>query len=204
MASQDTQRVRPWQQKDALRNTRARFEQWAKNPSCEANAMSAVHNLRMDIVAVREGIVPSFGASPFALARGQTFERYLLDNDAKRLRDALVEREVLPAEADGFRDIRLTMNGGKFVKTLDGAVAATRTLIEEVAAAETSAQRAKLPSIVAAPTVKLARRVMLPEAFLIIDTLVIRMDGERPQLIVGEVKTYPDRAGHTDGHELAL
>ena len=44
----------------------------------------------------------------------------------------------------------------------------------------------------------------MPEAVLIIDVLAVRIDGERPELIVGEVKTYPDRGGHTDSHELAL
>lgn len=33
---------------EARRNTRGRFEQWAKNPKCDANVISAVHNIRMD------------------------------------------------------------------------------------------------------------------------------------------------------------
>ena len=45
---------------------------------------------------------------------------------------------------------------------------------------------------------------MLPEAVLILDVLAIRYDRERPELMVGEVKTYPDRGGHTDGHNLAV
>jgi hypothetical protein len=46
---------------------------------------------------------------------------------------------------------------------------------------------------------------MLPEALLIIDVLVVRWDAtaKKPELVVGEIKTYPDRGGHTDGTELA-
>ena len=45
---------------------------------------------------------------------------------------------------------------------------------------------------------------MLPEAILIVDVLAIRIDGETPEVIVGEVKTYPDRGGHTASAELAV
>jgi hypothetical protein len=45
---------------------------------------------------------------------------------------------------------------------------------------------------------------MLPEAILILDVLAIRGDLEVPELIVGEVKTYPDRGGHTEAHDLAM
>jgi hypothetical protein len=44
---------------------------------------------------------------------------------------------------------------------------------------------------------------MLPEAILVIDALAVTMHGERPRLTVGEIKTYPDRGGYTDGAELA-
>ena len=40
---------------EARRNTRARFEQWAKNPTCEANTLSAVHNVRLDKAAEAVG-----------------------------------------------------------------------------------------------------------------------------------------------------
>ena len=59
------------------RDTRARFEQWARNPRCRANTLSAVHGIRMARVAEAEGVSPTMGQSPFALARGQTFERAL-------------------------------------------------------------------------------------------------------------------------------
>jgi 2-iminoacetate synthase ThiH len=44
---------------------------------------------------------------------------------------------------------------------------------------------------------------MLPEALLVLDALVVRHDETPRRLIVGEVKTYPDRGGYTDTRELA-
>jgi hypothetical protein len=56
------------------RDTRLRFEQWARNPACEANTLSAVHGIPMVEVAKAEGSQITMGQSPFALARGQTFD----------------------------------------------------------------------------------------------------------------------------------
>jgi hypothetical protein len=188
----------------ARRNTRMRFEQWAKNPACEANTVSAVHNMRMDKVAAHEKIDTPFGQSPFAIIRGDTFERSLFAQQGERLLEGLVKKGVLPASANTFRDLRLRMNGGTKMGTLDEALAETRKLFDQIAAATTKKLRDALPALVAAATVRIPRGVMLPEAVLIIDALAIRTDGERPKLIVGEVKTYPDRGGHTDPHELAI
>ncbi len=44
---------------------------------------------------------------------------------------------------------------------------------------------------------------MLPQATLVLDVLVIRQGASVPELVVGEIKTYPDRAGYTDARELA-
>ena len=67
---------------EARRNTRARFEQWAKNPTCEANTLSAVHNVRLDKAAEALGIDATFGQSPFAIARGNRFEAGLFFDEA--------------------------------------------------------------------------------------------------------------------------
>jgi len=45
---------------------------------------------------------------------------------------------------------------------------------------------------------------MLPEAMLVIDVLAARREeGERARLVVGEIKTCPDRGGYTDPTDLA-
>src|SRR3954469_6401006 len=92
---------------EARRNTRGRFEQWAKNPTCEANTLSAVHNVRLDKAAEAVGISATFGQSPFAIARGNRFEAGLFHDDATRLRAALERRGVLQEDSAGFLDLRL-------------------------------------------------------------------------------------------------
>lgn len=194
---------RPEQQRD----TRRRFEQWANNPRCQANTLSAVHNVKMAKVAERAGVAPSFGASPFALARGEQFERNLLANDAERLIPELERTGVLPAASKGLRDLRIRMNGGTDPTLLDLDAACEQTLehLRRIGRARGPAQVAELESVVAAPTVKLPGRQMLPEALLIIDVLAVRPthDGERAEVVVGEIKTYPDRGGFTDRQQLS-
>ena len=186
----------------AYGNTRARFEQWAKNPACQANTLSAVHNVSMADVTRRLGYRPSFGQSVFALTRGNSFERELLRGGATRLLEELIRKGVLPEEAEGLADFRIGMNGGP-LPSLDEAIDATKKLIRELAGGRNHGAP-DCPAIVASATVRIPKGVMLPEAVLILDVLAIRYDQELPELMVGEVKTYPDRGGHTDGHNLAV
>jgi len=183
------------------RDTRLRFEQWARNPMCGANTLSAVHGIPMAEVAKAEGSKVTMGQSPFALARGQTFERGLFRAGAEQLRKALIELEVLDPAARGFADFRTRQNSGKLAN-LDAALTQTTQLLEKLAA---SKGKHIEPSIVAAATIRIPERVMLPEAILVIDVLVVRWNAaaKRPEVMVGEVKTYPDRGGHTDSRELA-
>lgn len=180
-------------------NTRARFEQWAQNPTCQANTISAVHNVRMADVAAHEGYKPTFGQSPFALSRGQAFERDILRNKAERLITELVRHGVLPEGSSGLADFRLAMNGGP-IPSMEAAIEATHHLMNGLA----TGGIADPPAVVASATVRIPRGVMLPEAILMIDALAVRIDDDRPTLIVGEVKTYPDRGGHTSAQSLAV
>jgi hypothetical protein len=184
---------------EARGNTRIRFEQWAKNPTCEANTLSAVHNVRLDKAAEQIGLDPSFGQSPFALARGNSFEAGLFTDDAARLRAALERQGVLPTNSAGFLDLRLKMNGGTRLPTIDEAVVETKNWLHGIAADRSSAE-----SIVAAPTIRIPKGVILPEALLIIDaaTVTATADGH-PKVTVGEIKVFPDRGGHTDPQQLA-
>jgi hypothetical protein len=183
------------------RDTRLRFEQWARNPACEANTLSAVHGIPMVDVAIAEGGRITMGQSPFALARGMTFERGLFRGAAEQLRKALVHAQVLDPTARGFADFRTRQNSGRLAN-IDAALQQTAELLGSLSKVR---GRDVQPSIIAAATICIPERVMLPEAILIIDVLVVRWDAsaKRPELIVGEVKTYPDRAGHTDGADLA-
>jgi hypothetical protein len=178
------------------RDTRLRFEQWAHNPTCQANTLSAVHGIQMAAVAKREGLKPTMGQSPFAIARGQTFERTLFRDDGKTLREALIEAGVLPSNADGLADFRMRRHGGR-MPDLDAAKEATTALLGELASGRPAA------SLVASPTLLIPGGVMLPEAILVIDVLAVTYDNGAPVLTVGEIKTYPDRGGYTDPAELA-
>ena len=184
---------------EARGNTRMRFEQWAKNPTCEANTLSAVHNVRVDKAAEQVGLDASFGQSPFALARGNTFEAGLFTDDAARLRAALERKGVLPADSTGFLDLRLKMNRGTRITSIDEAIVETNEWLHSVAVDPSSAE-----SIIAAPMIKIPKGVILPEALLIIDaaTVTTTADG-RAKVTVGEIKVFPDRGGHTDPLQLA-
>ena len=114
------------------RDTRLRFEHWARNPRCHANTLSAVHGISMSEVATAEGITPTIGQSPFAFTRGRNFERVLFRNAAQRLREALVRAGVLPDGAQGFSDFRLRLNGGP-MHTLDEALKETGELLKDIA-----------------------------------------------------------------------
>lgn len=183
---------------EARRNTRGRFEQWAKNPTCSANTLSAVHNVRLDAAAKQAGLVPSFGQSPFAIARGNRFEAGLFYDDAARLREALERKACLPQKSAGFLDLRLRMNGGRDISTVDQALGQTERWLADIAA-----NPADAASIVAAPMVRIPRGVILPEALLIIDVVTVLAEDDAVRLRVGEIKVFPDRGGHTDPHQLA-
>lgn len=184
---------------EARRNTRARFEQWAKNPTCDANTLSAVHNVRLDHAAKAAHLDPSFGQSPFAIARGDRFEAGLFTDDAGKLRAALERKSVLPAESAGLLDLRLKMNRGTRIVSVDQALAETDGWLRRLAAHPSTAE-----SIVAGPMIKIPRGVILPEALLIIDVVAVTetVDG-RAKLTIGEIKVFPDRGGHTDPQQLA-
>lgn len=183
---------------EARRNTRARFEQWARNPTCEANTLSAVHNVRVDKAAEKVGLRPTFGQSPFALARGNRFEAGLFYDDAQRLRDALERRAVLPDGSEGFLDLRLKLNQGTRVGTIEQALAETEDWLCSLAAGADGGA-----SIVAGPMIRIPKGVILPEALLIIDVATVTVNDGRPLVTVGEVKVFPDRGGHTEPQQLS-
>lgn len=184
------------------RDTRQRFEQWAKNPECQANVVSAVHGISMADVAESEGATPTMGQSPFAIARGHNFERALFKDDAALLREELIGAGVLPPDSIGFRDLRIRRNGGP-LENLDAALQATAVLLRDIARGRRGDGQPALPTIVAGATVRVPGGVMLPEAILVLDVLAVLYAGSHPTLVVGEIKTYPDRGGHTDAGELA-
>jgi hypothetical protein len=188
------------------RDTRRRLEQWLKNPACEANVISAVAGVEMSRVAEQEGGRPTMGQSPFAIARGVTFESGLLRDGGQRLREAL--RAVGLSVPSGLPvvDLRLRMNGGP-VADQDTACRKTREWLETAAT-----DPDECSSIVASATLRVpGQPIMLPDGIFAIDALLLQEPGsdqpvtpdDRWVLRIGEVKSYPDRGGYTDSGDLA-
>ena len=184
---------------EARRNTRGRFEQWVKNPQCEANTLSAVLNVKLADVARHLGYKPEYGQSPFAVTRGLQFEDWLFREEAKVIRQAMEKVSILEQESKGFLDLRLTMNGGQFVKSIDQAQDESHKLLRALS----DDSKFVPPSIIAGLMLRIPKGVMLPEATLIIDVASIQRIEESWVIRVGEIKVFPDRGGHTDPSEIA-
>lgn len=185
------------------RDIRRRLEQYAANPGCEANALSAVHDIPMDQVARSLGLNVKVGQSVFAIQRGHTFEHSLFLEDAQRLRRALIDKKVLPANASGFFDLRSASNGGP-LPSLDRSYTEFRDLLRR-AAASTGEHRLQLPTILAGPSLVVPGKAIPSEGLFAIDVVTLHPQ-PRPTPIVlriGEIKVYPDRGGFTDPSELS-
>jgi hypothetical protein len=184
------------------RDTRRRLDQFVANPACRANVLSAVHDIPMAQVAAALGLDPQVGQSPFAIGRGQGFERLLYADGAARLFAALVAAGVLPSSASGFVDLRTRLNGGR-IADLDEACALFAELLRRFASAS-GPERAALPAIVAAPALRIPGRAILPDGMFAVDVVTVHSEAHGEVVLrVGEIKVYPDRGGHTDPHELA-
>jgi hypothetical protein len=154
----------------------------------------------MQSVAEREGVRVEVGQSPFALARGHMFEASLLRSGANRMLQALREAQVIGEDESGFVDLRLRQHGGP-MRNLDEALATTERLLRDLAVDNGAPDRNI--ALVAGASVEVPGELMLPSAVLVVDALAVRRVSGRVELVVGEVKTYPDRGGYTDGVELA-
>lgn len=188
----------------ARRDIRRRIEQFAANPRCEANVISAVRGVNMADVVRSEGLpVPPNEQSPFAIQRGNTFERSLFRDDAARLRQALARAGVLPEGSAGLLDLRQRRQGGP-LRSHDEAVEETEALLRACAA---SRDGSELPSIVAGPALRLPGKPFLPDGVIVLDALTVHPSREPEAdgvtLRVGEVKVYPDRGGLTDSGQLS-
>jgi len=185
------------------RDTRRRLDQFIANPACQANVLSAVHDIPMAQVAASLLLDTQGGQSPFAIGRGVTFERSLYADGATRLFAALVAAGVLSAAATGFVDLRLRLNGGT-VASLDEACARFHQLLLRFAASE-GEERASLPALLAAPALRIPGRAILPDGMFAVDVVTVHPSARPGPVVlrVGEIKVYPDRGGHTDPHQLA-
>jgi hypothetical protein len=184
-------------------NTRVRFEQWAKNPTCEANTVSAVLNVPLGKVAEKLGFENKKDLPPFAIARGLSFEKYLFDDGASRLVTAMTSQKMLTQEEDvEFIDFRHQGNLQGRSRSAERSLELSTEFFETLSKGTAS----KVTKIVSGLVIKLAKGVMLPEATLILDCLVVKwIDGPAAHwgLEVGEIKIFPDRGGYTDPDQIS-
>src|ERR1700758_4236549 len=96
---------------------------------------------------------------------------------------------VVPGYASGLADLRLRLNGGQLYN-LDEAQSGTSELLRNLGSSRRGVSQ---PRLVAGATVRIPGGVMLPEAILVLDALVIDHSTKPRTLMVGEIKTYPDR-----------
>lgn len=185
-------------------NTRVRFEQWAKNPTCEANTVSAVLNVPTGLVAEKMGFKNQKQLPPFAIARGLAFEKYLFQDDAKKILSAMIQQKMISVdESVEFIDYRHQGNLQGLSKSAERSAELSKIFLESLVLKKAS----RVPKLVTGVTIKLAKGVMLPEATLILDCLLATWDEtiETPRwrLKVGEIKIFPDRGGYTDPSQIS-
>lgn len=180
------------------RNTRMRFERWAANPTCQANVAAVVHNVSMTAVARHENpAIHIKEQSQLAFERGVIFEGSILKDSAARLVEEL-RRVGAVRERDqvSFVDFRVGRSPSH-PSDFDAALATSNTWLQNVARLSSGVH------LVAGFTTRIPRGVMLPEASLVLDVLLVDARSDPKKLIVGEVKSYSDRGGYTKASSLA-
>lgn len=184
-------------EKPRSRDTRQRFEQWVNNTQCEANTISAVKGHKMSRIAKKEGITETREQSVFAVFRGNEFERNILKEDGKLLVLELEKKGLFKSTEVSFHDFRTKQHGGK-IRNHDDSLAEVKKILNSLS--KSSPEQNLLVGV----TIRIPGGGMLPEAILVIDALVILKESENKfQVIVGEIKSFPDKEGYTDGSDLS-
>lgn len=181
---------------------RERLEQWSINPDCEINSSSAILNVPLSEVAILranldneanlETAPPKASAfPPFASFLGNEFESRLFDGNPSLVEKLLKEAEILDKEAEVKVKKKPLGNDERGF------------LLEEIV-------QKSMDSLIKVGNSKPGQAFVLngfslpgtsiqPNSFLEIDALIAVPNGmdETIELIVGEVKVYPDKAGRT-------
>lgn len=177
------------------RDTRNRFEQWLKNPQCTANTISAVKGFKMASIAQKEGVKETRAQSVFAVQRGNVFEAFILRNEAEYLVKELRENKLLTSEEYSFHDFRIARHGGKY-RNHDASLAAVKDFFDHFDA------KAK-QNLMVGVTIRIPGGGMLPEAILVVDVMLLIKTENGFEAIIGEIKSFPDREGYTNPHNLS-
>lgn len=176
---------------------RARLEQWLDNPRCDKNAASAVLNVPMLEVANHLIVAQSLprhqvvakdprDISEFARSLGQEFEKSLFVQEPALMVQMLTKVGLL--EPDYRVDVIHRLEQATNQEFMDES----HRILRAISSAD---QKTAL----VINGFRLPATFLPPESTLEIDILVAIPSGEgRHELILGEVKVYPDKGGRTD------
>jgi hypothetical protein len=167
---------------------RARIEQWLSHPTCERNTASAVLAVPLHLLP---GASPSREASQLAGWIGNAFEASLFEERFELLGNLLVEAGLLS------EDIYLIPKEKEDLIGLDLQLELSKNRIAEMVPA--SSKKAYIFR-----GFRLPARLFGDESAFEIDLLLaVPCSDTQYELIIGEVKVYPAKAGRTNPGQIA-
>jgi hypothetical protein len=186
---------------DGYMSPRRRLEQLISNPQCDTNVASVLLKVRVSEVAKVKGIETSGGISPFAFARGEVFEKFILrvrPEGRTPLETELIRQDLL-ADEDVVEIVDLRPAG---VPDKDKYSLALKTSKEFLDNLKSQKETSK---VFIAAGFRFETEEIPPKGSIELDLMLARFDEKLSRWVIriGEVKIYPDRAGLTDQHQLA-
>jgi hypothetical protein len=180
---------------------RRRLEQLINNPQCDTNVASALLKVRVADVAKVKGIESKGGISPFAFARGEVFESFILRQrpEGKTPLETELIRQGLLTEEDAVVILDLRETAGAGSKKVEAGVRKSREFVERLT------KDAPKETVYIVSGYRFESEEIPPKGSIELDLMLVRFIAEagKWQIRIGEVKVYPDRAGLTDPHQLS-
>jgi len=176
---------------------RRRLEQLVSNPDCSTNAASALLQIPLTEIAKARGAIAGPGQSPFAFEQGALFEKRIL---TPRRKNGLIplkvelEKHGLLIESAPFEQPDLRARG--YEASFDDSIAFLNSI---------STKANKETQYLGAGFRFIAEEIPPGGGDVEIDLVLIRFNdlSKKWSIGIGEIKTYPDRAGLTDPQQLA-
>jgi hypothetical protein len=181
---------------------RERLEQWSINPDCEINSSSSILNVpltevailraNLDIEANLETVPPRSSAFPlFASSLGNEFESLLFDGNPSLVEKLLKDAAILENEFQ----VKVKRKPAGY----DEAGLSTEEIVQQSLDSLVRIAKSKPGQAFIINGFSIPGTSIQPESYLEIDALIAVPNGADStiDLMVGEVKVYPDKAGRT-------
>jgi hypothetical protein len=181
---------------------RERLEQWSINPDCEINSSSAILNVplievailraNLDIEANLETVPPRSSAFPlFASSLGNEFESRLFDGNPSLVEKLLKDAEIIENEFQ----VKVKRKPAGY----DEAGLSTEEIVQQSLDSLVRIAKSKPGQAFIINGFSIPGTSIQPDSYLEIDALIAVPNGADStiDLMVGEVKVYPDKAGRT-------